>query len=93
MTQTKRNIKAIFDAFTKWNDIPDWMFGGDTSTFYRDTGGARYTGKVQKAHDTLNAVSDVVMYPFQLFERYWKKVIAQSSGAFAMTHLNKIGKE
>lgn len=86
------DIKALIGSLTNWNDVPNWMFGKDSSTYMRDFSSKKYTGKMRILHDKFDNGANVVMAPFQFFESYWKKVIARASGASGLSELTKLTK-
>jgi len=45
------DFKALIGSLTNWNDVPNWMFGNDSSTYMRDFSGKKYKGKMKIIHE------------------------------------------
>lgn len=72
--ETKRtlaNFVGLLEVLTPrgWYGAPDWVIGGRYNTF---------VGQFQELKSPLTKAADVLLYPFSLVDRFFKKAIAQA---------------
>lgn len=90
--QTRKDVSAMLKILLPkgwgFSTVPDWAYGGDLSNYY-----GQYTKQEGLFSKSIDRYADKSLKLFSMYERYWKKVIAQSEGISNLKGLETVGKE